>query len=1125
MTNSIKAVLCCLLVLSFCVAAQEVTANIVGTVTDPLGAAVPSAKVTVKNTERNLTRTYTTGDNGTYSAPLLPLGTYSVTVEVNGFKKATQTGIVLNVNAKATVDFKLEVGELSQEVTVAAEATQVELQSSQQSGLISGTMVRELALNNRHFAQLLALQPGVVSNTADSMYVGTTNPSGGNNLVAFSVNGQRQSANNWTVDGADILDRGSNLTIINYPSVDAIEEMKVVRSAYSSEFGRAAGGQVNVVTKSGTNEFHGGAYEFFRNDKLNANNFFNNANRVNVGPDGKARRPVLRQNNFGYNIGGPIRIPGLYDGRNKSFFFWNQEWRKVRNAIAANVLVPNSTEKAGTFSQDVCLGPQDNPCSTVGRQIPQSQFSTVARQYLQDIWSKIPDPSIPGTNQLFVPLSGVFDARQELLRVDHVFGPKMTISGRMLLDSIPTVEPGGLFTSVFMPGVAVTETNSPGKSFVFRATNSISTTLFNEAGYAFSRGAIVSEPTGLINSKNSPNIKVNLPFPSTLTRVPSLSYGGLSAITSFGQYDNFSYNHNIFDNLNWIKGKHTFKMGVQYHFYRKQENAAGGNAGSFSFANAPRPGTLSAANAYMQSWANFLLGNVASFTQASLDLTPNIRSNTMELYFQDDYRVMRNLTLNYGVRYSNFRQPFADGETLSNFDRALYDPAKAPQIDPVSGNKVANTGDILNGISIANRNSPYGSKIGREQNSNFAPRFGFAYDPFGRGRTSIRGGYGIFFDTALVGILQQNVFTNPPLVSNVTISNTRLDNVTAGAPTVSLAPLSVRGTPVDYKTPYSQQWSFDIQHQLASDFLFTVGYVGTKGTNLIGVVDLNLLPPGLAAANGLVPANGYITAGATTARLNALRPFKGYSAVNTIQSWFNSNYHSLQVSAQKRFSRSSMVNMAYTFSKAMTDNGSDRSNAPQNPYDVASDYALSPLDRRHVLTVAYVYDIPVFKDQKGFLGQTLGGWQLSGIYSYNTGTPLTVTSSLGQDPGGLGFLGPSSSGPRPDAVGNPILTEKQTVERFFNTAAFAQVPVGVARPGNSGRSVIPGPSITRLDFSIFKVFSLTERMRVQLRGEAFNVTNQTNFSGVSTALGSATFGRVTAARDPRQIQLGLKFLF
>jgi hypothetical protein len=1096
--------------------AQEVTGNIYGTVTDQSGAAVPNATVNVTNTDRNqVIRTLTTNQDGYYAATILPIGRYSVTVESKGFKKTTQSNIELNVNEKLTVNFKLDVGDVTQEVTVEASPLTVELQSAQQSGLITGTMVRDLALNNRHFAQLLALQPGVTSNLSDSIYLGTTNPSGGNNIVAFSVNGTRQSQNNWTVDGADNVDRGSNITIQQYPSIDAIEEMKIVRSPYSSEFGRAGGGQINVVTKSGTNDFHGTAYEFFRNDKLNANNFFNNRNNV--------ARPPLRYNNFGYTIGGPVWIPGVYNGKNKTFFFFSQEFRRVINYNASNVQVPTADERRGIFANPVCtqLSADQSTCLATGTQI--TNINPIAQQYITDIYSKLPLPT--SGNNLFVPLRGVFNARQEIVKVDHNFGQKLLLSGRFLHDSIPTIEPGGLFTNNFTPGVATTATDSPGRSLVIRGTSSITPTLLNEAGWAWSRGGIFSNPIGLAATANSPNIKPTLPFPGNPSRVPTIAFtGGLAGVSSYGPYNNFSYNHNIFDNVSWVKGKHTIKMGGQYIYYRKSENQLADNAGAFSFTNTPRP--VGSPVTLQQAWANFLNGYVSSFSQVSQDLTADIRSRTFEAYIQDDFRITPRLTLNFGVRYSNFRQPYEANGILTNFDPKAFDPTKAFQIDPVTGNRIAGTGDPFNGIIQGGKNSRFGDKVGRENNLDFAPRFGFAWDPTGSGKTAIRGGYGIFYDTTLVGVLQQNIGANPTQsFTSVSIPNTRFENPAAGAPSVSLAPPALRATDVNYDTPYIQQWSFDIQRQLPFDSLITVAYVGTKGTNLIGVVDINQVPPGAAAQYGLVPASGYIIAG-TTPRLNPLRPYRGYNAINAVETWFNSNYHGLQTSFTKRFSRTGQVNVAYTWSKNLTDNASDRSNSPQNFYNWKADYGPATLDRTHVFVASYVYDLPFFTNRRNFVGYTLGGWQLSGIVNYSSGLPLTVTSSLGQDPGGLGILGPSASSPRPDVVGvGPLPGDQQSIDRWFNTTAFAQVPLGVYRPGNAGRGIIRAPGIVRWDFSVFKNIPITERVKFQLRGEAFNILNHTNFNAPTTALGNANFGRILGARDPRNIQLGAKFIF
>jgi hypothetical protein len=426
--------------------------------------------------------------------------------------------------------------------------------------------------------------------------------------------------------------------------------------------------------------------------------------------------------------------------------------------------------------------------------------------------------------------------------------------------------------------------------------------------------------------------------------------------------------------------------------------------------------------------------------------------------------------------------------------------------------------------------SPYGRKIGSEDNNNFAPRIGLAWDVFGTGITSVRAGYGLFYDTQLIGIYQQNITTNPPVL-NTNITNTRFENPAAGTVQVSSAPLSLRGTPVDYKTPYSQQWSMDIQHQIAKDFLVTVGYVGSKGTNLLGVIDINQAPAGAAAAAGIVPAPtptnaGYITS-AVVNRVNALRPYRGYAAINVIRPWFNSNYNSLQVSAQKRFAGGSLINLAYTWSKALTDNGSDRSNAPQNTYAWDQEYGLSPLDRRHVLNIAYVYELPFLRAQEGAIGRVLGGWQVSGITFWQTGTPLTITSSRGFDYAGQGIAGtPSAAGPRPDVAGDPNTGFTRDRFQFFNTAAFTDAPPGGLRPGNAGRGIITGPSITRFDFSLFKNIRLAEQVRLQLRAEAFNVLNHTNYDSIGTAYGTtATFGRVTGVRDPRNIQLGLKLNF
>lgn len=1112
--------------LSTMAVAQDVTGSIVGTVRDPTGFGVPAATVVVTNTDRNaVMRNAVTDANGNYTAPLLPVGHYSVAIAGRGFKKSIKKDIELNVNDTLTVNFNLEVGDVQQEVTVEANPVQVQLQDSAAQGLISGQQIRELALNARNYEQLVSLMPGVVfTGTGNQIYIGVSNPlSGTSNQVTFAINGGRTSQNSWTVDGADNVDRGANLTLLNYPSVDAIEEFRVLRGQYSAEFGRNAGGMVNVITKSGSNQFHGDLYEFFRNDKLAANTFFNNATKVNLGPDGTARTPPLRYNNFGYTIGGPVWIPHVYNGHDKTFFFFSEEFRRSITYTSVQGSAPTSDELNGIFPNPVCVSFTGSTCNASSTTI--TNINPASAAYIKDIFSKIPAGN--AANLINLSLRNIFNARQELAKIDHVFSSKWSISGRFIHDSIPTEEPRGLFTGAALPGVSVTDTNSPGKGFIARLTGAISPTMLNEAGYSYSYGAIVSIPTGLDASANSPDIAsaLKLPFAVTLGRVPAISFSGtVSSITGFGPYLDYNRNHNIFDNLSKVMGKHTLKAGVTIVHYEKTENQATNNTGTFTFPTTPRP-TGSAANTLQQAWANFLLGNASSFTQTARDITPDILVNQSELYVQDDYRVRKNLTLNLGVRYSIFRQATDGNGFLNNFDPAKYDPAKAPQIDK-NGNLVPGTGDPLNGIIIANKNSPYGSKVTNENNGNFAPRFGFSWDPLGTGKTAIRGGYGFAYDfTQVANVYESPINANPSSVQTISINNTSFTNPAGGGTTVvSLAPPALAGIGIPWKTPYVQQFSLDVQRELPKHYMFDIGYYGSKGTHLIGEPDINEAPVGAGVAAGLTDANTPFTR-TTDPKLNALRPYLGYNAINTIETWFDSKYNSLQVALRKQYGTNGFLGINYTWSKLLTNAGTDVA-APMNVYNRQGDYGLSPYDRNQVVTGNWDYQLPFFRTRKGVVGYAAGGWELSGIASFATGLPFNESdSTVGLDPGGLGFFGSSQAGARGDQVCDPNANAPHTFLQWFNTSCFANVPTGLVRPGNAGRNTIRGPGYQNWDLSIFKNFHFNERTRLQVRLETFNTFNHTNWASIGATRSTSTYGVVTAARDPRIVQLGAKLYF
>lgn len=1090
----------------FSLTAQEVTGSIVGQVTDSAGSPVPSATVRVRSTERGaVIRTLNSDAEGAYVATLLPIGFYAIEVEAPGFKRYTQSGIELHVAEKLTIGIRLEIGDLAQQVTVEADVAQVQLQNASSEGLVSGKEVRELSLNNRNYIQLLSLMPGVTSTaTTDELYIGLQNPNGGTNVIPFSLNGGRTSGSAYMVDGADNLDRGSNLTLLTFPSVDAIAEFKAHRGSYSAEFGRGASGQINVITRSGANKFHGNAYWFNRNDAYAANNFFNNFRNI--------PRPPLRWNNAGYTFSGPIL-------KNKTFFFWSQEYRRVITYNTFNSLLPTAELKRGEFAQPVCTEINGGTCVQTGTRI--TNINPVAAAYIRDIFSKLPNGD-PNTFNVFFPIRSIFNARQELLKIDHRFSERFSVSVRWINDTIPTEEPGGLFTGSPVPLVPQTKTNAPGRSVTARFTHTISSRFYNEGGYAWSYGAISSRPIGLIASENSPNIKVqNLPFAVTLGRVPTLSISGFSGITGYGPYDNFNINQNYFDNFTSILGKHTLKTGLTLNIYRKKENHLTGlNAGSFSFLTTPRPTGTSIAN---QAWANFLLGNVATFQQASNDLTPDLRQTQWEGYLQDDWRLKPNLTLNLGVRFSYFPSVDDKNDLLTNFDPASYNPAKAPQINPITGNLVPNTGDPLNGIIINNQNSPYGERVLANPGVKWAPRLGFAWDPFKDQKTAIRGGYGISYDSVLVGIYQQVVGQNPPFVNNITINNTRLENPTSGVVSISAAPRTLRFVPSPFRIPYTQQWSLDVQRQLKR-FVVMVGYYGSKGTHLLGLQDQNSLRPGQAKAAGLTNENGHVNS-ANLPRLNAIRPYLGYQYINGVSTDYNSNYHSLQVGAQRYFSGNSSLRIAYTWSKALTDSPTDRSSAPQNVYCRACEYSRATFDRTHVFTASYFHVLPFFKQSKGVVKYALANWQVSGITTLNTGLPQRVTSALGVDWAGLGTVGASAAPIRPDLVSNPNQGAPGDRFQYFNTASFQAVPNGETRLGNAPATSVIGPGINIWNISMFKNFRFEKGRSAQLRIESFNTFNQTNWAGLGVGLGNTNFGQVTSTRDPRRLQFGLKLAF
>lgn len=1116
--------------------AQDISGTIEGSVLDPSNSPVPHAKVTITNTDRNqVVRTLMTEAGGNYSAPLIPVGTYSILVEAAGFKREERTGIVLNVNDDLKINIVLQVGAVTETVEVAAQALQVELGTPANATTIDGTQVRELTLNTRNYEQLVSLMPGVSANTTDELYIGNSAPSGFAATLPYSINGMRNSANNWTVDGVDNVDRGSNQTLMTFPSVDAIAEFKVERSLYTADTGRAGGSQINVVTKSGSSGFHGSLYEFFRNDALAANNWENNAAKVLV--NGVVKVPPLRWNDFGGSFGGPIYVPHHFNkDKNKTFFFFSEEARRIHTYTTLAPTLATQGMLAGQFSQPVCIS-YTTSCQQTATSIPTNLINPNAAAYIKDIFSKLPLSgvnTVAATTASQFPVQNIYNSRQEIARIDEKVTDNFSIWGKFENDVIPTTEPGGLFTGSAIPYVATTNTNSPGRSAAIHFQNIIRPTLLNDAGFNYSQSAINSTPAGLMSKAQNPDINPAEPFANTQGIIPELTFTGGSSLLGYGPYNEYNKNFAWFDNLNWLKGRHNVRFGFSMNRYNKTENAAN-QEGSFAFSNTGLP---TGSSSFQQSWANFLLGNVASFSMPSMDVTPDLWTWQDEAYVQDDFKVSPRLTLFLGVRWSLFAQPSDSHGILDNFDPALYTRANAPQIDPTTGNIIAGTGTnpSTNGIIVGGKSSPFGEKVAPNKYDDFAPRLGLAWDPSGSGKTAIRAGYGIYYDSTLFGSYEQNTFDNPPFVQSVTYSNANFSNVSAGVLGVSASPLALHATQLPALVPYTQQWSFDIQRRLPSDIVFDVSYVGTKGTHLLGIVDINEAPPGVALAAGLHAANGNtIFTTADDPHINAVRPYLGFNAINTVESAFDSNYNSLQVSARKIFHSGGIIGLAYTYSKALTDNSSDRSNAPQNSYNWhEGEYGPASFDRQQIMTLNYVYPLPFLRGHS-IVDRIAGGWQFSGIIAASTGLPYTATTSS-VDAAGLGLLGASSASARPDMVCDPNSNAPHQFNGvavsggpiWFNTSCFQPTPQGAVRPGNAGRYTIRGPGYFNWDAALMKEFALTEsgRVRLQIRGEGYNYLNWVNPSTfASTNITSTVFGEINGFRAARRVQLAMKLTF
>jgi hypothetical protein len=1123
------------------------TGTIQGTLVDPQNAAIPNAKVTAYDEAKKLVvREGTTLQDGQfYLRNLLP-GTYTVKAEAPGFKVLEQTGLRLDQNQILELTtLKMEVGQTTESVTVTEQIPLVETGTANKSFVITGRQVTELSLNGRDFQSLMRTLPGVVSNDRSNFRLAF------NNTDSFNVNGLRGSMNNVFLDGTINTDVGANDGQFTQISLDAVGEFKVQTSTFNAEYGRNPGVLIAINTKSGTSQFHGTVYEFMRNNKLDARLPF----------DTTGTTAKLRFNQFGANLGGPIFLPRLSTKADKRmFFFFNYEGTRASRPIGGNFVdLPHPELLTGNLSrlyrpgfiQDdnrvntpYQLGQVFRPGSVVrgaggriiggdpypGNIIPRSEWSRNAAGFLKvmSFFDVSGAPGTPGAPELVrFPYQQQYGFTKDakVLRYDWNISSKMNMFFRWADDSQQETQALGIFATLPSP-VFPQFRKKPGSSWSWNLVNVISPAVTNEFIFGYNRlTQLVDVQAGTpasVYQKDALGFNLQEIYPSSNLRnrfprfncgVGSCNYGGFPAGWA-SDAKQFAWT----DNVTMNRGAHTYKFGVFLNTNLNGQQPSWTDVPNFNFGSSPEnprdTGT---------TFANMLLGNYTSVSQTNGRFYGSFQFWGFETYAQDSWKVNRKLTLEFGLRWAYLGPTYTKGQFLQNyFSPAAYDPSKAVRIDTApglrNGSIIANSGDPFNGLIQEGNGIPRG--FAQRRYNNWGPRFGFAWDVFGTGRTAVRGGGGMFHERIRQNVNNFDGLGNPPLVYTPSIFAGRVDELGPGLVAQGVRfPVALSAFDPAGQIPTIYSWSLGVQHEIGSRVSLDVSYVGNMGRHLQYRRDLNQLPLGTTLQPGVLQSvNGTV---------NALRPYRGFTSVNFTEFGGVSNYNALQARLSRRFAKGFTGNFNYTWSKAMSDADTDGENIGYF-LDRRRQYARAGFDRLHIATMDFVYELPQFARNNGFAKVVVNGWQVNGIARFWTGPPATITAG-----GNLGTLG---GGQRADFIGGGVFPAEKSRRTYFNFANFARPAEG--NLGNLGRNTLRLPGINEWDLSLFKNFRIREGMSLQFRFETFNSFNHTQWSGVNTGLPGVlqpgqtpndatrgSFGEVNSTRDPRNIQFGMKFLF
>jgi hypothetical protein len=1136
---------------------QGVSGTIRGEIVDPGSAAVVNANVTLTSSATQAVLRTTTNTSGVFVFPSVAGGTYELAAEAHGFRKSIVSGITLSASEIRDLGrLQLVLGEVRETVSVTDTIAPLQTASGERSGLLNGSQLNSLALKGRDFLGLATLMPGVVDDGSQARQTTSAGAIGG-----IYINGNRAETKNFTVDGVTDVDTGSGATTMHYePNMDSIAEVKVLTSNYQAEFGRSAGGLISVVTKNGTREFHGSGWWTHRHEQFNANNFFNNRTGL--------PNPPYRYNIAGFSIGGPVYIPKKFNAdKSKIFFFASQEYTRQKvNSAAQYDYMPTALERGGDFSRSldsngklITIRDPTTGSAFPGNIIPLTRINPLGQSILKFFPMPNyvdPNPALVNTQNYQAVASGSHPRRNDMVRVDVYPSSKLNGYFRWINDYDSAVMPFYGFNFAYTNFI----TPDPGHGYAGHITYTATSTLLNEFILGKSWNSVQQRPMDPTAENrnllgNPPQLFPNQPraeFPSEAIdaqMMPGINFGSTPVNPpSIGNTNNQHVNHNdtwdFTDNLNYVTGEHRFKSGFYFmHTDKVQVQGLNWN-GTFNFAsNASNPFDTG------DGFSNALIGSLNNYTENTSDGYFHATYYNLEFYVQDNWKVTKRLTLDYGIRFYHVPPQVDQNHSVATFDPQTFKLSAVPQlyrpgldangnrvaVDPLTGATtyaaligayVPGSGNFANGMNVAGVNGyPWGVYSAPALTA--TPRFGFAFDLTGKGTTVIRGGAGIFIDRTRQLITAASI-NQPPLSYTATVYYGNLSTFAQSSGALGPTNITYIAPAQRAQQPSVANFSLSIQHQLPIGMVADVSYVGSLSSHLLDTRNLNVIPLG----SRLIPANADPTSPGKPLPDNFFRPYPGLADLNAYEFASSANYNSLQASLQRRFGHRFGLGISYTFSKTLGVANSYGSLVSSYFSPRRWNYGPLSFDRSQVFTVDYQYGLPNpgARLNNAVLKAVADAWTVSGVTTFMAGAPftpsLTTTTSM--------EISGSAEAARITVVGDPKLDKSaKSFTRNFNTAAFALTPVGSF--GNAGVNILRGPGINNWDISLGKKIpvGLGEGRGLEFRAEAYNAWNHTQFSSLDTTArfnpaGSQvnqTFGWDTAARSARVLSFALRFAF